>query len=49
MKEFNFKKIDAFATAKSEGNPAGYFLLNNHSDISEKNASNCKRTKGVGK
>lgn len=27
MKEFKFKKIDAFATAKSSGNPAGYIRL----------------------
>lgn len=33
MKTFRFKKIDAFATIKSEGNPAGYILLNSHSDI----------------
>lgn len=35
MKEYNFKKIDAFATEKSNGNPAGYILLDNLSDISE--------------
>jgi PhzF family phenazine biosynthesis protein len=35
MKEFLFKKIDAFATEKSEGNPAGYISVNRLSDISE--------------
>ncbi|TCO02441.1 PhzF family phenazine biosynthesis protein [Natronoflexus pectinivorans] len=35
MKEYNFKKIDAFATKKSDGNPAGYVLLNSLNDISE--------------
>lgn len=35
MKEFNFKKIDAFATEKSDGNPAGYIHLVNLRDISE--------------
>ena len=35
MKEFNFKKIDAFATTNSGGNPAGYVLLNSADDISE--------------
>jgi len=35
MKEFKFKKIDAFATEKSDGNPAGYVLLDKLSDISE--------------
>lgn len=35
MKEYNFKKIDAFATEKSDGNPAGYILLNELNDISE--------------
>ena len=35
MKEFRFKKIDAFATEKSDGNPAGYILLDNLKDISE--------------
>lgn len=34
MKEFNFKKIDAFATSNSGGNPAGYVLLNAANDIS---------------
>jgi PhzF family phenazine biosynthesis protein len=33
MKEFNFKKIDAFATNKSGGNPAGYISLNSENDI----------------
>lgn len=35
MKEYNFKKIDAFATEKSDGNPAGYILLDNLNNISE--------------
>ncbi len=35
MKEYKFKKIDAFATDKSDGNPAGYFLLDKLEDISE--------------
>lgn len=35
MKEYPFKKIDAFATEKSAGNPAGYILLNSMQDISE--------------
>jgi len=34
MKEFDFKKIDAFATINSGGNPAGYVLLNSAEDIS---------------
>lgn len=33
MKEFKFKKIDAFATQNSEGNPAGYVWLNSKDDI----------------
>jgi len=35
MKKYNFKKIDAFATEKSDGNPAGYILLDSLKDISE--------------
>lgn len=35
MKEFKFKKIDAFATKKSGGNPAGYILLDSMEEISE--------------
>jgi PhzF family phenazine biosynthesis protein len=35
MKEYKFKKIDAFATEKSSGNPAGYILLDKLEDISE--------------
>ncbi len=35
MKEYTFKKIDAFATEKSGGNPAGYILLDKLNDISE--------------
>lgn len=34
MKEFQFKKIDAFATNESEGNPAGYIWLDSPSSIS---------------
>ncbi len=34
MKKFRFKKIDAFATDKSDGNPAGYILLQSNSEIS---------------
>lgn len=34
MKKFKFKKIDAFATAKSEGNPAGAVYLTAQHDIS---------------
>lgn len=33
MKKFPFKKIDAFATSQSEGNPAGYISLESFSDI----------------
>jgi PhzF family phenazine biosynthesis protein len=33
MKQFKFKKIDAFATVKSNGNPAGCILLNSAKDI----------------
>ncbi len=35
MKEFKFKKIDAFATNNSQGNPAGYILLEDLKDVSE--------------
>ena len=35
MKKYNFKKIDAFATENSDGNPAGYILLDKLKDISE--------------
>jgi len=34
MKKFRFKKIDAFATQKSGGNPAGYIWLDSKADIS---------------
>lgn len=34
MKKFTFKKIDAFATEKSEGNPAAAIYLNAERDIS---------------
>jgi PhzF family phenazine biosynthesis protein len=34
MKRFRFKKIDAFATKDSDGNPAGYIHLDSLSDIS---------------
>jgi PhzF family phenazine biosynthesis protein len=33
MKKFTFKKIDAFATPKSDGNPAGYVMLNSFAEI----------------
>ena len=33
MKKFKFKKIDAFATQKSDGNPAGMVYLNSLEDI----------------
>ncbi|PXV68796.1 PhzF family phenazine biosynthesis protein [Dysgonomonas alginatilytica] len=36
MKEFKFKKIDAFATVNSMGNPAGYISLDSFSDITDK-------------
>jgi PhzF family phenazine biosynthesis protein len=36
MKEYSFKKIDAFATERSEGNPAGYIWLDSLNSISEK-------------
>ena len=35
MTEYRFKKIDAFAANKSDGNPAGYILLDSLTDISE--------------
>jgi PhzF family phenazine biosynthesis protein len=35
MKKFQFKKIDAFATTNSDGNPAGYIRLNSQLDISD--------------
>ena len=35
MKEFRFKKLDAFATATSSGNPAGMVLLESPEEISE--------------
>lgn len=35
MKEFKFKKIDAFAEKNSRGNPAGCIPLDSFSDISE--------------
>ena len=34
MREYQFKKIDAFATEKSDGNPAGYIQLDKLDDIS---------------
>lgn len=34
MKKFKFKKINAFATEKSEGNPAGMVYLDDSDDIS---------------
>lgn len=33
MKEYKFKKIDAFATYNSSGNPAGYIWLDSETDI----------------
>jgi predicted PhzF superfamily epimerase YddE/YHI9 len=33
MKKFRFKKIDAFATQKSDGNPAGMVYLDSLDDI----------------
>jgi len=33
MKKFKFKKIDAFATHKSDGNPAGMIYLDSSCDI----------------
>ena len=36
MKNFKFKKIDAFATKKSNGNPAGYIKLRSQNDLSDK-------------
>ena len=35
MKKYNYKKIDAFATQNSEGNPAGYVWLDNEQQITE--------------
>lgn len=35
MKELTFKKIDAFATANSSGNPAGYVSLGPDDELSE--------------
>lgn len=35
MRKFDFKKIDAFATCKSDGNPAGYIRLNSFCDIND--------------
>ena len=35
MKKFNYKKIDAFATPNSDGNPAGYVWLNENQQITE--------------
>lgn len=35
MKEFSFKKIDAFATHTSAGNPAGYIKIKSEKDINE--------------
>lgn len=35
MKRFPFKKIDAFATKQSDGNPAACFWLNDKSDLSD--------------
>jgi len=35
MKKFKFKKIDAFATTRSQGNPAAAIYLDSKNDISE--------------
>lgn len=35
MTRLQFKKIDAFATKESEGNPSGYILLNSLSDLTD--------------
>jgi PhzF family phenazine biosynthesis protein len=35
MKKFQFKKIDAFTSGASSGNPAGYIELNSSADITE--------------
>jgi len=35
MTKLRFKKIDAFATKRSDGNPAGYILLNSLSDLTD--------------
>ena len=35
MKTFSFKKIDAFATARSSGNPAGVISLSTKNDITD--------------
>lgn len=35
MKKYQFRKADAFATKKSNGNPAGYILLNKLSDMTD--------------
>lgn len=35
MKEFSFKKVDAFATVTSSGNPAGMVVLDSAEEISE--------------
>ncbi len=35
MKQLPFKKIDAFATENSDGNPAGYIRLKNEDELSE--------------
>lgn len=35
MKEFIFKKIDAFATLNSDGNPAGYIYLESRESIND--------------
>ncbi|KJS82128.1 MAG: phenazine biosynthesis protein PhzF [Peptococcaceae bacterium BICA1-8] len=35
MRKFDFKKIDAFATSKSDGNPAGYIKLSSKDSINK--------------
>jgi PhzF family phenazine biosynthesis protein len=47
MKKFKFKKIDAFATQESDGNPAGMVYLNSIDDItSDEMLSIAKELKG---
>ncbi len=43
MKRYRFKKIDAFATATSSGNPAGIIALNAQPDISDQDMQRIAR------
>lgn len=43
MKKFAFKKLDAFATNNSSGNPAGYVELQSFDDITDKEMLNIAR------